>query len=419
MHITRFYEAVVKRFQAVAWILLLLLSLPIALFSQIQSDYQFKQFTTDDGLPSSEVHCVIQDSKGYMWFGTDNGVARFDGYNFKTFGYAEGLGNPVVFEMFEDENGLIYFATMDGKMYVYNGVKITAWRYNYKIDSLGLGTRSAAVKNFDLYGWTTVTDQSKGLAHIHSNGKVILPVKSKYSCYVGSIRPHAARGYISGNTDNLSVEELAVDSANVRGVFNTSFDSIFSYSKLESHSSMIGSTHLGYFYVNDTAVLCGFDSLYISTDLSFSESKYFKTSIQEIRFSQIGYLASCDYPSVLLRFDNVKEFYAGESDTLVSGFRCTDAILALDGSVWATSVDKGVLHLPGLEQVKYSSLAGLDRKYIQSFAFYQDELVLSTRNGNMVGYNLKNSSLRSFPRTTGVSSNGHIYICIWRWGIPL
>ncbi|MBU2471942.1 MAG: hypothetical protein KKF20_06000, partial [Bacteroidetes bacterium] len=38
-----------------------------------------KNYTTDDGLPTAQVWCSLQDSKGYMWFGTSGGLVRFDG----------------------------------------------------------------------------------------------------------------------------------------------------------------------------------------------------------------------------------------------------------------------------------------------------------------------------------------------------
>ena len=50
-----------------------------------------RHFTVADGLPSNEVYHVFQDSKGYIWFGTDNGVARYNGDEFRVYGDADGL----------------------------------------------------------------------------------------------------------------------------------------------------------------------------------------------------------------------------------------------------------------------------------------------------------------------------------------
>lgn len=48
-------------------------------------DPMVRSITMDDGLPSNAVRSVAQGSKGYMWFGTDNGLCRFDGYDVKTY----------------------------------------------------------------------------------------------------------------------------------------------------------------------------------------------------------------------------------------------------------------------------------------------------------------------------------------------
>lgn len=42
-----------------------------------------KNITTEDGLINGQVVAMLQDSKGYIWFGTYNGVSRKDGNNFK------------------------------------------------------------------------------------------------------------------------------------------------------------------------------------------------------------------------------------------------------------------------------------------------------------------------------------------------
>lgn len=76
----------------------------------------FKNYTTEEGLPSNEVYGVIQDSKGFIWFGTDGGVSRFDGYKFTNFTSAQGLTDNTIFELQEDRHGRIWFRTLSGKL---------------------------------------------------------------------------------------------------------------------------------------------------------------------------------------------------------------------------------------------------------------------------------------------------------------
>ena len=45
-----------------------------------EDNIKFEQLTIDDGLSQSIVQCIIQDRQGFMWFGTQDGLNRYDGY---------------------------------------------------------------------------------------------------------------------------------------------------------------------------------------------------------------------------------------------------------------------------------------------------------------------------------------------------
>lgn len=55
----------------------------------------FKSYTVADGLPSATVRAIAQDAQGYMWFGTKNGLSRFDGYQFRNFQYNKNIPNSI------------------------------------------------------------------------------------------------------------------------------------------------------------------------------------------------------------------------------------------------------------------------------------------------------------------------------------
>ncbi|MGL5888248.1 MAG: histidine kinase, partial [Bacteroidia bacterium] len=96
-----------------AGLLILLLHLLICL--QAQQPF-FQQYTLNDGLPSMEVYSVFEDSKGLMWFCTDAGVSRFDGYSFKNFTSDQGLPDNTVFGMAEDTKGRLWFYSISGQL---------------------------------------------------------------------------------------------------------------------------------------------------------------------------------------------------------------------------------------------------------------------------------------------------------------
>ncbi|WP_230981270.1 hybrid sensor histidine kinase/response regulator transcription factor [Echinicola salinicaeni] len=83
----------------------------------------FEHINMEDGLSGSTVFSVIQDQQGFMWFGTKNGLNRYDGHNFKVFNaeskQSHGLGNNFIYGMFEDSRGTLWVGTGNG-VYTYD-----------------------------------------------------------------------------------------------------------------------------------------------------------------------------------------------------------------------------------------------------------------------------------------------------------
>lgn len=101
----------------------------------IAREYPLRHYTVADGLPSSEVYHVFQDSKGFIWFATDMGVARFDGYEYVVYDVTNGLLDNTIFEIFEDPMGRLWFVSMSGKLCYYIDGRIEQYRFNDRIDS--------------------------------------------------------------------------------------------------------------------------------------------------------------------------------------------------------------------------------------------------------------------------------------------
>ncbi|HZK07516.1 MAG TPA: two-component regulator propeller domain-containing protein [Bacteroidales bacterium] len=83
---------------------------PAYVFDVITSENTFQQ----KGLSANSVNSIIQDSYGYFWFGTWDGLNKFDGYNFTIYTRAEGLSNETVHAVIEADDGNIWVGTDDG-----------------------------------------------------------------------------------------------------------------------------------------------------------------------------------------------------------------------------------------------------------------------------------------------------------------
>lgn len=84
------------------------------------------RYTPADGLPASRTLAVIQDTRGYLWFGTTAGLARYDGDTFRVFNRADGLTGETIHALVEDASGRILAAAREGGVSVIDGDRVTS-----------------------------------------------------------------------------------------------------------------------------------------------------------------------------------------------------------------------------------------------------------------------------------------------------
>ncbi|HSK14207.1 MAG TPA: two-component regulator propeller domain-containing protein, partial [Phnomibacter sp.] len=84
--------------------------------------FNFLPYTTRDGLAGNLVYDMCQDEEGFLWFGTDNGLSRFDGQQFKNFTVRDGLADNEVVRLHLDKKGRLWLGTFsNGLCYYYKG----------------------------------------------------------------------------------------------------------------------------------------------------------------------------------------------------------------------------------------------------------------------------------------------------------
>ncbi len=70
-----------------------------------------RSWGTEAGLPQNTVNAIVQDRDGYMWLGTRDGLARFDGVHFKVFGLEAGLPSVDISCLYADHQGVLWIGT--------------------------------------------------------------------------------------------------------------------------------------------------------------------------------------------------------------------------------------------------------------------------------------------------------------------
>src|SRR5580692_6082777 len=78
------------------------------------SQLPVKIYTTADGLPSNRINKIVRDSRGYLWFCTQEGLSRFDGYSFTNYGPQQGLPPRGINDLLEMRTGEYWLATNIG-----------------------------------------------------------------------------------------------------------------------------------------------------------------------------------------------------------------------------------------------------------------------------------------------------------------
>lgn len=83
----------------------------------VDKKYSFKHINSSNGLSASNVKCVLRDSRGFVWFGTKNGLNLYDGIDIdrlKCFDYEKKHGNDNIGALYEDKSGNIWIGTDRG-----------------------------------------------------------------------------------------------------------------------------------------------------------------------------------------------------------------------------------------------------------------------------------------------------------------
>jgi len=91
--------------------------------SQTKKPY-FNSITTETGLPESQIVSFTQDKYGYLWFGTQNGLVRYDGFKLKHYPFKDREGNDIdvcsINSLYEDSQGTLWAIVLESGIYTYN-----------------------------------------------------------------------------------------------------------------------------------------------------------------------------------------------------------------------------------------------------------------------------------------------------------
>ena len=117
----RIYSVIFRKYISVS---LLLFFLIINEVFAVSSKIRFERFGIQDGLSDNTITSICHDSKGFMWFGTRNGLNRFDGYVYVHFKHdpndSTTISDNFIQDIFEDSDGVLWIGTSNGGLNRYD-----------------------------------------------------------------------------------------------------------------------------------------------------------------------------------------------------------------------------------------------------------------------------------------------------------
>jgi len=169
----------------------IILSFLFALEILPQSNIVFNHLTIKDGLSQSSVTCILQDRNGFMWFGTQDGLNRFDGYNFKVFknipSDSTSLSDNFIYSIYEDQSGSLYIETQSGAFHQYNP-KTESFQIvvkdNINLEKAKVSSVGAQLMESSGIKWTGGLSKETGLVTLDTKtGKELIYIHNPFDPY--------------------------------------------------------------------------------------------------------------------------------------------------------------------------------------------------------------------------------------------
>lgn len=283
-------------------------------------DFRYEQFDTDDGLPSSELYDIHEDTIGNIWLATDRGVVKYDGYEFITYDTSTGLANLVNFGFQSFDDGTFLVNGLDGSFSFWNGHFFEPFAFNKALKSLKLNEKSW----FDFLGRSQNTLFFQTISP--SSTEIIFPVFSVNICD-GKIARHN-EGFWRFLADSKGDDQLIRRRINIIRNNKAIEDSTTKYDKTsisEIHfqwdssqqikrTRFIGTTIVGIHIDKDDGewIITKSGILYFKNgDLSLQPKLFFKgTSVSSINESRDGalWITTTDNGLFYIPNRNIKQY---------------------------------------------------------------------------------------------------------------
>lgn len=392
-----------------SFIYLILLCIHFPVFAQ---PYYFNHYQINEGLSNNAVICSMQDSYGFLWFGTKDGLNRFDGNTFKQFANIPkqkgSLGSNVIISLKEDYQKRMWIGTDQG-IYSYNPLKeeFTILHESFRNMEVPIITTDSQqrmwfVSNGMLYSYHLKSKQ------IHQITKSDLYVTSIGTTRTGKIYFGTPEGKIY-QVSNTYTYTLFLDLLAQYG--NNDWFSIQKIFENKDGDLLIGTSKAGVFiYQSQTSKLTSIlgqsqlkQFLYVRDILQPNDDEYWFATESGLFIYQIS-------TKTFVNLKKEKDNPWGISDNAIYNI-----LLDRDQGVWLGTYFGGLnyyhRHNSVIEKVlPRNHTTGLEGSVVRAIKKDRDgHIWIGTENGGLAKWNVTTNKIDNFSTENSLLSNNNIH----------
>jgi signal transduction histidine kinase/ligand-binding sensor domain-containing protein/DNA-binding response OmpR family regulator len=376
----------------------------------------FDNYTQEDGLFNSPVHCAFQDYRGWMWFGTNQGLSRFDGYRFVSFknqpDNENSLIGALVRVIFEDSKKNLWVGTENGGLNLFNRNQETFVR---------VGEKNQILKGHSV---NTITEDKKGHLWIGTeNGLYEYNVENNKveniytktdnagalsDNYIRAVRiDHEGRVWVGTNSglDCLLPSEEKI--IHIDLPFKNGKDEIHKIFIDKDNSIWVGSYTSGLFIVDPKTFNCH----HVDLDAGNERS----VTVRAIERDNDGSYWIGTRGGLYHYWKSANRWECNEHDERNETSLCHNSVLDIfkdqKGDLWIASRG-GISYLNQEDQAfrNYTAMRN-DNQYLNDYELYafwidpQKNIWVGTERGGINVLDRKTQTFRYITRSNGLSSN--------------
>ena len=427
----------------------LLISCVIFLLTAIQlnagkfDQLQFRKYSTEHGLPVGTVWKVYQDSCGFIWFGTDNGLTLFNGLQFKTFSTTgiEGsttTGNKI-YDIVQGSKKLLYVATDNG-ITIFN--KTTGRFHTLEFADTTVKYEKQPFRTIHILSDSTLLagTQANGVLKINLNTKEAETIKiDNKTLDIRSIDKYNNFCFISTYGDGFYIKDH--EGAISHHLISTTEDDPTEFEG-KNRINQIFEKDKNYYWIATERGLFEFNLLNKKTKeialSQYTNNQQRAPQVRKILQDRNGHIWIASYAGLLfLKNGNINEghlFVNDENNQFsISSNRLLDAIEDAGGSIWVSNFDVGI-NMLNSNEVKYHYISktnqpnSLPSNIVTAFEKWDSNKILvgtigggislfNSETGTFINYNEKYNELNNRILSIYNDKQNHIWLGSWGGGL--